>query len=257
MTPRLTRVDDAEAVARAAAEEVVAAAARALAYRGRFTIALAGGSTPRRLYALLADARAPFRERIRWDRTHVFFGDERHVPPEHPDSNFRMAREALLAHVPVASVHRMLGELADAAAAADGYEAELRRFFGVPAAEGAPPRLDLVLLGLGPDGHTASLFPGSDALDERRRWVVAPFVERQRAHRLTVTFLVLDRAREVLFLVTGTEKAVALAKVFAPPAGEALLPAARVQPDSGAPLWIVDRDAASLVPAATATDHGP
>jgi 6-phosphogluconolactonase len=257
MTPHLIRVEDAEAVARAAAEEVVASAARALAYRGRFTIALSGGSTPRGLYALLADARAPFRERIRWDRTHVFFGDERHVPPGHPESNFRMASEALLAHVAVASVHRILGELASAAAAAEAYETELRRFFALTAAEEPPPRLDLVLLGLGPDGHTASLFPGTDALDERRRWVTAPYVERQHGHRITLTFPVLDRAREVLFLVAGKEKAVALSKVLAPPAGEAPLPAARVRPAGESPLWIVDREAASLVREASGTDRMP
>jgi 6-phosphogluconolactonase len=256
MTPRLIRVEDAEGVARAAAEEVVDSAARALAYRGRFTIALAGGSTPRGLYALLADARAPFRERIRWDRTHVFFGDERHVPPGHPESNFRMASEALLAHVPVASVHRMLGELASAAAAAEAYETELRRFFAA-AADEPPPRLDLVLLGLGPDGHTGSLFPGTDALDERHRWVTAPYVERQRGHRITLTFPVLDRAREVVFLVAGREKAAALAKVLAPPPGEAPLPAARVRPAGVSPLWIVDREAASLVPASPGTDRMP
>lgn len=241
--PALRLVQDADALARAAAEELAAAAARAVALRGAFTLALAGGSTPRRLYALLADRGAPYRDRIPWARTQVFFGDERPVPPDHPESNYRMAREALLDHVPVASVHRIHGE--DPAGAA-AYEAELRSFFRIPA-DGAPPRLDLVLLGLGPDGHTASLFPGTPALDERVRWVVSSFVARLGTRRTTLTLPVLNRAR-VLFLVSGAEKAGALARVLAPPAGEPLLPAARVRPDGGA-LWVVD--------AAAARDLGP
>lgn len=243
--PDLRRMADAEEVARAAAEEVALAAARADAARGRFTLALAGGSTPRRLYALLADARAPFRARVPWERTHVFFGDERPVPPEHPDSNYRMAREALLDRVPVASVHRIPGE---DPAAAEAYEDELRRFFEVPPG-GPPPRLDLVLLGLGEDGHTASLFPGSDALGERRRWVAAPLVARLGVHRLTLTLPVLDRAREVLFLVAGADKAEALARVLAPAAGAPALPAALVRPEAGPPRWIVDLAAAARLPA--------
>ena len=248
IAPVVRRVADADAVAHAAAELVADAASRAVSYRGRFTLALAGGSTPRRLYALLADASAPFRARIAWQRTHVFFGDERHVPPDHADSNFRMAREALLDHVQVASVDRMLGELQDASAAARSYEAELRRFFGVGDGD-RPPSLDLVLLGLGPDGHTASLFPGSAALEERVRWVVAPFVASVRAHRITVTLPVLERAREVVFLVSGAEKAPALASVLAPAPGVAPPPAARVRPQAGGPIWIVDRAAAGGVEA--------
>jgi 6-phosphogluconolactonase len=239
--PAVRRVADAEALARAAAEEVVAAAVRAVAARGRFTLALSGGSTPRRLYALLADPAAPFRARVPWAQTDVFFGDERPVPPDHPDSNYRMAREALLAHVPVASVHRIRGE---DPAAAEAYEGELRAFFAVPPG-GAPPRLDLVLLGLGPDGHTASLFPGSEALDETVRWVRSPVVARLGTRRTTLTLPVLDRARAVLFLVAGADKAPALAQVLAPAPGAAPLPAARVRPDGGTVSWLVDRAAAS------------
>jgi 6-phosphogluconolactonase len=239
--PAVRRVADGEALARDAAEAVAAAAVRAVAARGRFTLALSGGSTPRRLYALLADPAAPFRASVPWARTHLFFGDERPVPPDHPDSNYRMAREALLAHVPVASVHRIRGE---DPAAAEAYEAELRAFFGVPPA-GAPPRLDLVLLGLGPDGHTASLFPGSEALDERVRWVLSPFVARFGTRRTTLTLPVLDRARAVLFLVAGADKAPALAQALAPSPGAEPLPAARVRPDDGTMLWLVDQAAAS------------
>jgi 6-phosphogluconolactonase len=243
MTPAVVRrVRDAEAVARAAAEELVGAAARAVAARGRFTLALSGGSTPRRLYALLADPGAPFRGRIPWDRTHVFFGDERSVPPDHPDSNYRMARGALLDHIAAASVHRIRGE---EPGAADAYEAELRRFFRIPAG-GAPPRLDLVLLGLGPDGHTASLFPGTPAVDETSRWTASPFVPRLGTRRVTLTLPVLDRAREVLFLVSGGEKAPALARVLAAAPGAAALPAALVRPAGGA-VWIVDEAAANAL----------
>ena len=236
---------DSEALARAAAEEIVAAAGRAIDARGRFTVALTGGSTPRRTYELLADPAAPFRNRLRWDATHVFFGDERHVPPDHPESNYGMARDVLLAHVPAASVHRMRGEEPPAVAAAT-YEAELRRFFGVAGDD--PPRIDLVLLGLGPDGHTASLFPGSPALDERHRWVVATFVERLGTHRITLTLPVIDRAREVLFLVAGTEKAAAVAQALAPAPGSAPVPAGRVHPAPGALVWLMDRAAASRLP---------
>jgi 6-phosphogluconolactonase len=241
------RVADPEAVARAAAEEFASAAEQAVAARGRFTVALSGGTSPQRLHALLADPAAPFRARVAWDRTHVFFGDERPVPPDHPESNYGAARATLLAHVPVASVHRMRGE---DPGAAESYEDELRSFFGVPPG-GEPPRLDLVLLGLGPDGHTASLFPGNAALEERVRWVISPFVERLGTRRVTLTYPVLDRARAVLFEVNGAQKAEVVARVLAPAPGTPPLPAARVAPKDGRLAWILDREAAS------ALDAGP
>lgn len=238
--PLLRRVEDAEALARTAAEELAGAARDAVAARGAFTVALAGGSTPRRLYALLADPTAPYRARIPWDRTHVFFGDERPVPPDDPDSNYGMARRALLAHVPAASVHRIRGEQPGAAAA---YEAELRAFFRLPAGA-APPRLDVVLLGLGADGHTASLFPGTDAVGEAERWVVSPFVPQLGTRRTTLTLPVLNRARRVLFLVSGADKAPALARALG--AGAPPVPAARVRPEGGA-VWLVDAAAAGAI----------
>lgn len=246
-------VEDADAVARAGAEAFAEAAGHAIAARGRFTVALAGGTTPRRLYQLLAAPAAGLRTAVRWDRVHVFFGDERHVPPDHAESNFGMARRALLAHVTPASVHRMRGEEADPAVAAAAYEAELARFFGASPGSDPPPRLDLVLLGLGADGHTASLFPGSAALAERRRWVAAPYVGRLGVHRLTLTLPVLERAREALFVVAGEEKAEAVARVLAPAPGAARLPAACVRPGSGATRWIVDRAAAARLPAHAGT----
>jgi 6-phosphogluconolactonase len=247
----ILRVADPEAMTSAAAAELARRGTAAVAERGSFTLVLAGGSTPRMLYRHLAGMTEPSRARVPWDRTHLFFGDERHVPPDDPDSNYRMAEEALIAHVSAASVHRMRGEEPAAAVAAAAYEAELRAFFHLRGADEPPPRFDLVLLGLGSDGHTASLFPGSAALDERRRWVVAPFVERLGAHRITLTLPALNRARAVLFLVSGAQKAEALARVLAPAAGE-LPPAARVQPEGGELLWIVDRDAAARAAGLTA-----
>ena len=248
VTHFVQRVADAEALAQAAAAELVRIASHEVAERGSFTLVLSGGSTPRKLYGLLADVKAPFREQVPWERTHVFFGDERHVPPDHPESNYRMAREALLAEISIASTHRIHGEEPDAFHAATAYEAELRRFFGISALDAAPPQFDLVLLGLGPDGHTASLFPGSAALEERRRWAVASFVEPLRTWRITLTLPVINRAREVLFLVSGSEKADVLARVLDPAPGAELLPARRVQPEAGALLWMVDRAASSGLP---------
>jgi 6-phosphogluconolactonase len=236
---------DAAALMRLAAEEVATRAAAAVRARGRFSVALSGGSTPRALYALLADPAAPFRARVPWEAVQVFFGDERHVPPDHADSNYRMAREALLAHVPVPpeSVHRVRGELADAEEAALEYEAELAEAFSLR--EGERPRLDLALLGMGPDGHTASLFPGSPALEEVSRLAVAPFVPRLGVRRVTLTLPVFAAARAVAFLVAGADKAERVAEVLGGRAPE--LPAARVRPDDGDLLWLLDGAAARLL----------
>jgi 6-phosphogluconolactonase len=242
--PRVERVADLAALARAAAADFARRAEAAVAARGRFTVALSGGSTPRALYALLADPDAPWRNLVPWGRTQTWFGDERNVPPDHPDSNYRMAREALLAHV-AASVHRMEGER-PAREAADRYEADLRATLG--AEGGLPPRLDLALMGLGADGHTASLFPGTDALEERVRWVAAPWVPAVGAHRITLTLPVFERARAVVFLVAGAEKAPALARLLSPPPGEPAIPAARVRPEDGDLLVIADAAALPTPP---------
>jgi 6-phosphogluconolactonase len=239
---RLERFPDPAALARAAAEEVARRAEAAVAARGAFTLALAGGSTPRALYRLLADPGAPFRARIAWPAVHAFFGDERAVPPDSFDSNARMAREALLDHVPVGSVHRIAGELgADEAAAR--CEADLRAHFG----DAPVPRFDLVLLGLGSDGHTASLFPGSPALAVRDRWAVAgPPGLPPLVPRVTLTLPVLDAARAVLFLVAGADKAAPLRRLVRPRAGEEPIPAARVHPQ-GELLVLADEAAAGEV----------
>lgn len=236
---------DAAELMQAAAGEIVRAAGQAVAARGRFTWALAGGSTPRDLYRLLASD--PFRDRLPWPAIHFFWSDERHVPPDHPESNFRMAREAMLDAVPVPpdNIHRVRAEEPDAQRAAAEHEATLRSFFDL--SPDAWPRFDLILLGLGKDGHTASLFPGGAAVHERERLVVAPWVEAQRAYRITLTPPVLNHARRALFLVSGEEKAGALHAVIEGEHQPDRYPAQVVE---GNCLWMVDRAAARLLQSA-------
>jgi 6-phosphogluconolactonase len=246
--PKEVRIfDDPSALMRAAADEIVSAAQKAVDERGRFTWALAGGSTPRALYRLLA--REPYRERMPWNAIHFFWGDERHVPPDYPDSNFRMAREAMLDAVPVPpeNIHRVPAEEPDAERAAAAYEAALRSFFVL--APGEFPRFDLILLGLGKEGHTASLFPDSDVLHERERLVAAPWVEAQKTFRITLTPPALNHARRAMFLVSGEEKAEALRAVLEGPREPERYPAQIVE---GNRLWMVDRSAARLLKAAAA-----
>ena len=206
---------------------------------GRFTVALSGGSTPKHLYSRLSSA--DYKDRVPWNNVHLFWGDERCVPPDHPESNFGMVHRALLSKIkiPAENIHRMAGEREPQAAAAD-YEKELQRFFGLES--GALPRFDLILLGIGEDSHTASLFPGSDALDETERLVVAPFVEKLNSYRLTLTFPVLNQGAEVWLLVTGASKADAVREVLG---GASDLPAAKVQPVDGKLTWFITQDAAA------------
>jgi 6-phosphogluconolactonase len=244
-------------LARAAAEEVLARTTAAVRARGRAAVALAGGSTPAALYRLLADAEpGGYRARLPWDGIHFFWGDERHVPPDHPDSNYRMAREAMLARAPVTAdhVHRILGEIPDALAAAAAYEQELRGFFsGDAPAAGGLPRFDLVLLGMGADGHTASLFPGTAAVHETTRWVAAPWVARLRTHRVTLTPPVLNHAAAIVFLVSGADKAETLRAVLQGPRQPDTFPSQVIQPTDGECLWLVERSAAALL--ATPAPH--
>lgn len=237
-------VADGEELARAAAEEVVRLAGEAVRAHGRFTMALSGGSTPRALFRLLADPRGPFLDRIDWRAVHVFWVDERHVPPDHPESNYRMAREELLDHVPLlaANIHRIRAEDPDAAHAAALYEDELAEAFALSPQQ--LPRFDLLLMGIGPDGHTASLFPGGEAVHERERRVIAPFVPKLDASRITLTPPVLNHGAAVIFLVSGEEKAAALAAVVEGERQVDLYPAQIVRPEHGTLLWLVDRAAA-------------
>ena len=235
---------DGEALIRTEAERFVALAAEAIAARGRFAVALSGGSTPRPLYQRLATP--PLAGRIDWSRVHVFWGDERAVGPDHPESNYRMTREALLDHVPIpaANVHRIVGE-DDPDAAARAYERTLREFFATP--DGPPARsFDLVLLGMGDDGHTASLFPGTPPVTEERRWVMANHVTGPKtAWRITLTPVVLNAAGAVTFLVAGADKAPRLRDVIEGGDEAPVLPAQRIQPSHGALTWMVDAAAAA------------
>ena len=231
--------EDPQQLAEAAARDFAAKAEAAIAERGSFTVALAGGSTPEATYEILA---RDYADGLDWSKVHVFFGDERSVPPDHEDSNYRMAQRTLLSHVPVGSVHRMRGELPPAQAAA-AYEEELREFFG---ASDEPPSLDLILLGIGEDGHTASLFPCTSALDVRDRWVVENPVEKLGTTRITLTIPTINGAREIVFLVAGEGKSKALKEILEGDADPRECPAKLVRPASG-PAWIVDRAAAGLL----------
>ncbi|MBI5069152.1 MAG: 6-phosphogluconolactonase [Deltaproteobacteria bacterium] len=236
--PRITVAADAGALAALAAAEIARTATRAAEARGLAAIALAGGSTPIRTYRRLAEPEE--HEGVPWERVLFFFGDERCVPPDHPDSNTRMVREALLARLPIpaANVFRMAGELDDPERAAAAYEADLRQELG-PA-----PRLDLAILGMGVDGHVASLFPGSPALEERTRLVCAATGGQPQPRRLTLTLPALCAARAVLFLVSGAEKAGTVAEVLAGRRPD--LPASRVRPE-GEVHWLLDPEAASRI----------
>lgn len=224
-------------LAEAAARDFAARAEEAVNERGRFAVALAGGSTPKATYEVLAENYAG---ELDWSKVHVFFGDERTVPPDREDSNYRMARETLLSRIPVGSVHRMRGELPPEEAAA-AYERELREFFG----EDDVPRFDLVLGGLGEDGHTLSLFPETSALDVTDRWVVANPVLKLETTRLTLTIPVLNASRAVTFLVAGAGKAEALKEILEGDADPRAYPAKFVRPEGGHLTWMVDRAAAS------------
>ena len=227
-----------EGLGDAVARAFVTAARLTIAKRGRFAVALSGGSTPRAVNARIAEAG----QALAWDRVHVFFGDERAVPPDHPDSNYRMARESLLARVPIpaVNVHRVRGEAGATRAAAE-YEAELRAFFG----PGPAPAFDLIFLGMGADGHTASLFPGTPAIQEKERWVVANSAENVKTERVTFALRVLNHAERVWFLVAGKDKAVTLAAVLQ---GEsrAAYPSQLVHPQ-GELTWWTDEAAAELL----------
>jgi 6-phosphogluconolactonase len=238
---------DLERASAEAAEHFAASVESAVAARGECGVALAGGSTPRRLYETLA--REPYRGRIPWDRLQVFFGDERCVEPDDPRSNYRMAHEALLARasVPPDRVHRMPAERRDLDAAAEEYERTLRRY--LPEAPDGWPRFDWVLLGLGDNAHTASLFPGTPAVHEARRAVVSLYVPEVRANRMTVTPPVLNAAAAVVFLVAGEGKADAVRRVLEGPWDPDGAPAQVVRPAHGTVLWLVDAAAAARLSA--------
>ncbi len=246
MNPTIHIVADIEELSRVAAVEFVHRAQDAVQAKGIFTVVLSGGSTPKSLYTLLADD-VTLRAAVPWDKVHFFWGDERHVPPDHPDSNYRMAHEALLSKVlvPAANVQRIKSEYPEAHRAADEYDQRLREFFAV--AVGHFPQFDLLLLGMGPDGHTASLFPGTAALHERTRLVVANWVEKFSTDRITLTPPVLNNAARIIFLVGGEEKAETLRAVLQGEQQPERFPAQLISPTQGTLLWLVDRSAARLL----------
>ncbi|HEY2389149.1 MAG TPA: 6-phosphogluconolactonase [Candidatus Binatia bacterium] len=236
-----------DALMLAAADAIVADAARAIDETGRFVLALSGGSTPRRLYALLAGP--TYAARIAWDRVEVCFGDERCVPPDDAASNYRMAQETLLAHVPVepSRVHRIHGEDAPASAAS-AYEHTLRAVLATP--RGAPQpvagrRIDLALLGMGDNGHTLSLFPGSPTVHERGHWAVPDTVDATPPTRVTLTAPIVNAAAHALFLVAGADKAPMLRRVLEGPHDPDALPAQLIAPTDGRLTWLVDAAAAA------------
>jgi len=226
---------DPDALAHDCAERFVKIAREAIAARGVFTVALAGGSTPKLTYTLLASE--PYRSQIEWDKIQFFWGDERCVPPDHIDSNYRMTMETMLSKVPVPPkhLHRMHGENPDTAAAAADYEREIRIVFG----DQKLPRFDLILLGVGPDGHTLSLFPGSAALAEKEKLVVANWVEKFQTWRITFTAPLANNARHVLFQVEGPDKAAPLHEILAGEYRPDVYPAQLIQVEEGECDWLI------------------
>ena len=236
------RFEDLDALSHAAADELATLVRAAVVDRGTCSIALSGGSTPKRLFELFAQAG---RDALPWEHIDLWWGDERTVPPDHADSNYRMTRETLIDPLGLAAshVHRIAGELADHDAAARSYSREL------VTALGSPPTFDLVLLGMGPDGHTASLFPGSPALEETSRWVVANPVTSPLVHgtatRITLTAPAINAARHIRFLVAGADKAAALAQILEGEHDPARYPSQLIAPQDGDLVWFVDAAAAA------------
>lgn len=233
-------------IASYASKEVVRIAAEAVASRGVFSMALAGGSTPKMLYALLAE-HPTLRNSLPWDKMQVFFGDERHVGPGHADSNFQMASDAMLSKVPLQAeqIHRIRGEYPDTAQAAAEYEDEIRRTFVLKAGEF--PRFDLLLLGMGNEGHTLSLFPGTKALHESQRIVTRNWVGKLYTERITLTAPAANTAANIIFMVTGSDKACALKAVLEGPHEPDQLPAQTIQPTNGSLAWLIDAAAGSML----------
>lgn len=244
---------DAATLTDRAAEEFARTATEAVAKNGAFTVALAGGSTPKALYGLLVGVPA-FRSRVPWDKMHVFFGDERHAGPDDKDSNYRMANESMLSKSPLRpeQVTRIKGEYADTEKAALEYEQALRAYFTLK--DGELPRFDLVLLGMGDEGHTLSLFPGTKALQPSpNRFVVRNWVGKLYTERITLTAPAANQANQIIFMVTRPDKALALKAVLEGPYEPEQLPSQFIQPASGNLLWLVDQDAGKLLSAEIVT----
>ena len=239
---------DSAALALRAAHQFVAIAEQAAARRGRARIAISGGSTPKAAFQLLADPGQPFLTQMPWDKLDLYWVDERTVPPDHPDSNYRMTKEAMLDRVPLKpeQIHRMEGELGPEVAAAR-YESLLRNTFRLEGAE--TPRFDLVQLGMGDDGHTASLFPHTEAIHEMGRLVTANQVPQKDTWRITLTWPVINHADSVFFLIGGANKANLVKEVFTGPRDPERLPSQLIWPSGGILTLVLDKDAAAQLPA--------
>jgi 6-phosphogluconolactonase len=247
---------DPAALARRTAQYFLEMASEAVQARGRARIAISGGSTPKTTFALLADPNEPWRSHMPWDALDLYWVDERCVPPDHADSNYRMTREAMLDQVPLKpeQIHRIEGEL-DPEAAAARYESELRNGFRLEGAE--TPRFDLVALGMGPDGHTASLFPHTEAIHELSRLAVANHVPGQKdSWRITLTWPVINHSSSVFFLIAGNDKAAVLKEVLTGKRDPERLPSQLIWPASGILTLILDKAAAALLPATDAEGCG-
>ncbi len=237
----ILRVTDGDALALAGAEAFVATAKSAIANHGKFTVALSGGSTPRKMHRMLSTE--PLVNQVEWDKVHVYWGDERSVPPDHPDSNYFMAKETLLDHVPIpaSQIHRMKSE-DNPEVAATAYGKLLKAHFNPP-----DSRFDLILLGMGDDGHTASLFPHTTALNEQNHRCTANYVPKLETWRITITTRVINNASKVLFLVGGANKAQSLKQVLQGEHNPQTYPAQLITPEYGELIWMVDAAAASLL----------
>lgn len=241
--PDIIICDDRDALNVEAANRFVAIANDAIAERGRFMVALSGGSTPKMLFELLATDE--WRGKVDWAKTHLFWGDERYVPKDHADSNYRMTREALISKIdiPEGNVHRVQTEGGTPDEVAHVYADTLRKVFGI--GEGEVPRFDLIHLGLGDDGHTASMFPGTQAMHETEKLVVAVWVEKFQSNRITTTPVVLNNAAEVQFLVAGGSKKDVVPQVIRGAYEPDRLPSQTVRPSNGTLRWLLDKDAAA------------
>ena len=251
LPPSVRIFADADACAAAAAQTFLALALAAVEAQKPFRVALSGGSTPKRLYTILT-SRAEFRDVAPWGKIHFFFSDERHVPPDHAESNYNTAKQGLFSKLPIpaANIHRVHAELTDASEAAERYQSTIAASFS--GNDESVPAFDLIFLGMGADGHTASLFPGTTGLDEKKKWVIANTVPQLSTDRVTFTYPLINAASKVLLLVTGADKADRLETIFGPEAKETF-PVQAVKPKEGALEWYLDTAAAAkLAPAPSA-----
>lgn len=245
MSSQIQITPDETSFYKKAATYFMESAARAIRENNSFIVSLSGGSTPKRLYTLLSEDY--YRHRVDWAHVHFFWGDERCVPPDHSESNFGMTKLALLSKIPIPpqNIHRIPGEMEPPRDAARAYQKDLKSFFKL---DYSIPQFDLILLGVGEDGHTASLFPATEALKEKERLVVANFVSRFNAYRITMTYPLLNYAKKIIFLCAGLSKAKILSEIHRKDRQGILYPAEQVKTSKGETIWLLDRSAASKLP---------